>query len=61
MARWCATIGELQAALADLPDDAPLIVTYDGGSGSANHIGVEGIASEPCGWVDAGQAVLTIG
>lgn len=58
---WCSTIGQLKAAIAELPDDAPITVLYDGGSGSASGIDVEGILTEKeLGWASVGDAVLGI-
>lgn len=60
----CENVGQLRAALADLSDDAPLRIEYDGGCGGASSIAMIGPAiedSEPWdAWSRTGDVLLSI-
>ncbi|QBP31201.1 hypothetical protein SEA_ARGIE_85 [Mycobacterium phage Argie] len=46
MTLHCGTVGQLRAALADLPADAPLRIDYDDGCGGVKSIAVHGVIDE---------------
>ena len=59
----CETVGELRAALADLPDGAPLLVEYDGGCAGSGSVAVVGVAADRPDWPSGprnGDAWLSI-
>ena len=56
----CRTVGDLMAALQDLPVDAPLCTLYGLGVGAKRGLVVRGVWSDSGGWALPGDVVLDI-
>jgi hypothetical protein len=59
MGEQCKTVGELRGALADLDDDAPLLILYDGQAGVSESIAVV-VPREAVEWEEPNTVYLDI-
>lgn len=55
----CTTVGQLKAAIAELPDDAPLVILFDTQCGISESIAVVE-PDDPWGYAKPGTVYLDI-